>query len=82
MILIYEKFILIVKVSYCIHNEFFVFLTYNFSPLLSDLRDPFKISKSVVRFKRTNISAQDLWQLQCNTSANRMDSVLLLTPKM
>lgn len=82
MILIYGKFILIVKLSYCIYTEFFVFPTYNFSPLLNDLRDPFKISKSAVGFKRTNILAQDLWQLQCNTSANIMDSVLRLTPKM
>lgn len=82
MILIYEQFVLIVKLSCCIHTEFFVFPIYNFSPFLNDLRDPFKISKSVVYFKRTNILAQDIWQLQCNTSANGMDSILLLTPKM
>lgn len=82
MILIYGKFTLIVKLSYHIHTEFFVLPTCNFSPLLNDLRVLFKISKSVVCFKRTTISARDLWQLQCNTSANRMDSVLLLTPKM
>ena len=68
--------------SYCIYTEFLVFPTYSFSSLLTGLRDPFKISKSVVNFKRTNILAQDLWQLQRNTSANRMDSVLLLNPKM
>lgn len=82
MSLIYETFTLIVKLSYCIYTEFLVFPTYDFSPLLTGLRDPFKISKSVVNFKRTNILGPDLWQLQLNTSANRMDSVLLLSPKM
>lgn len=81
MSLIYGTFILIVKLSYCIYTEFLVFPTYSFPPLLTGLRDPFKISKSVVNFKRTNILAQDLWQLQRNISANRMDSVLLLSPK-
>ena len=82
MSLIYGAFILIVKLSYCIYTEFLVFPTYKFSPLLTGLGDPFKISKSVMNFKRTNILAPNLWQLQLNTSANRMDSVLLLSPKM
>lgn len=56
MILIYGKFIFIVKLSYCVYIEFFVFLICNFLFFLNDLRGLFKILKFVVRFKRINIS--------------------------